>query len=119
MVPLLTVFADLMGLFGSTVISLYVYRIDGFHYWKHSREFVGVWDLLVGVGKSFVFGGVMALIACHRGFHSRAGAIGVGRAATQAFVISFVAILALDLFMALLSNTAYDLIWPEGKGKVA
>src|SRR4051794_20861343 len=70
MIPLLTVFADLTGLVGSTFICLHVYGIDPHHYWEHSRNFVGVYDVFVGLGKAFVFGGVLSLIACHRGFHS-------------------------------------------------
>jgi phospholipid/cholesterol/gamma-HCH transport system permease protein len=119
MIPLLTVIADLMGLFGSTLLCLHVYHIDPHHYWRHTQEFVKLWDLFVGLGKSVVFGGVLALIACHRGFHSRAGAEGVGRAATQAFVFSFVAILVTDFFMAMLSNSLYDLLWPRAVPKVA
>ncbi len=117
MVPLLTVFADLTGLVGSSLISLHVFQIESYHFWEHSREFVGVWDVMIGLAKAFVFGGALSLIACHRGFNSRAGAEGVGRAATQAFVFSFVAILAIDFVMALFSNTLYDLLWPDGRPK--
>jgi phospholipid/cholesterol/gamma-HCH transport system permease protein len=117
MVPLLTVFADLTGLVGSSVISLHVFGIEPYHYWEHSREFVGVWDVMIGLVKAFVFGGALSLIACHRGFNSRPGAEGVGRAATQAFVFSFVAILAIDFVMALFSNTLYDILWPDGRSK--
>lgn len=119
MIPLLTVIADLTGLVGSSVICLQIYGIDGHHYWQHTREYVRVWDIVVGMGKAVVFGGVLALIACHRGFHSRAGAAGVGRAATEAFVASFVAILALDFVLAMFSNTLYEWIWPRATAKVA
>jgi phospholipid/cholesterol/gamma-HCH transport system permease protein len=112
LLPLLTVLADLMGLMGSTLICLKVYNIDSYHYWRHTREFVKDWDLLSGLMKSIVFGGVLSLIACHRGFNSRAGAEGVGRAATEAFVLSFVAILIIDFFLALFFNTLYSLLWP-------
>jgi phospholipid/cholesterol/gamma-HCH transport system permease protein len=78
-----------------------------------------VWDLVVGLAKATVFGGVLALIACHRGFHSKAGAAGVGRAATEAFVVSFVAILAIDFVLAMFSNTLYEWIWPRATTKVA
>ena len=118
MIPLLTVFADLTGLVGSTLICLHVYGIDPHHYWQHSRGFVGVWDVGVGLAKAFVFGGVLSLIACHRGFHSKPGAAGVGRAATEAFVVSFVAIIVIDFVMAMFSNTLYDVIWPEAQAKV-
>jgi phospholipid/cholesterol/gamma-HCH transport system permease protein len=119
MIPLLTVIADLFGLFGSTVICLHVYQIDPHHYWRHTREFVKVWDVFVGLGKALIFGGVLSLIACHRGFHSRAGAAGVGRAATQAFVFSFVAILVIDFFLAMFSNSLYDWMFPRAPSRVA
>jgi phospholipid/cholesterol/gamma-HCH transport system permease protein len=119
MIPLLTVIADLTGLAGSTAICLHIYGIDSHHYWRHTREFVRVWDLVVGLVKATAFGGVLALIACHRGFHSRPGAAGVGRAATEAFVTSFVAILALDFVLAMFSNTLYEWIWPRAPMKVA
>lgn len=118
MIPLLTVFGDLTGLVGSTLICLHVYGIDAHHYWEHSRNFVGVWDVFVGLGKAFVFGGVLSLIACHRGFHSRPGAAGVGRAATEAFVVSFVAIIILDFVLAMFSNSVHDLLWPDAQAKV-
>jgi phospholipid/cholesterol/gamma-HCH transport system permease protein len=118
LLPLLTVLADVMGLLGSTLICLKVYNIDSFHYWRHTREFVKVWDVMVGLGKALTFGGVLSLIACHRGFHSRPGAQGVGRAATEAFVISFIAILVLDFVLAMLANTVYSLLWPITGAKV-
>lgn len=119
MIPLLTVLADVMGLAGSTLVCLRVYGIDSYHYWQHTRAFVAPWDLFVGLVKATLFGGVIALIACHRGFHSRAGAEGVGRAATEAFVTSFIAILALDFILGMLTNTLHDLIWPLTGAKMA
>ncbi len=118
MLPLLTVLADVMGLIGSSLICLHVYNIDSFHYWRHTREFVKVWDVAVGLMKAFVFGGVLSLIACHRGFNSKAGAEGVGRAATEAFVMAFVAILMIDFVLAMLANTVYALLWPPASAKV-
>jgi len=112
LLPLLTVLADLMGLVGSTLICLKVYNIDSYHYWRHTQDFVKVWDLLTGLAKGVVFGGVLSLIACHRGFNSRPGAEGVGRAATEAFVLSFVAILVIDFFLALFINTLQSLLCP-------
>ena len=104
---------------GSSLICLQVYRIDSYHYWKHTQEFVKDWDLLTGLAKAVVFGGVLSLIACHRGFNSRAGAAGVGRAATEAFVFAFVAILVIDLFLAMFANALYELLWPPVTTKVA
>jgi phospholipid/cholesterol/gamma-HCH transport system permease protein len=119
LLPLLTVLADLMGMIGSSLICLHVYQIDSYHYWRHTQEFVKVWDVFTGLAKSVVFGAVLSLIACHRGFNSRAGAAGVGRAATEAFVLAFVAILILDFFLAMAANALYTLIWPPFGPKVA
>jgi phospholipid/cholesterol/gamma-HCH transport system permease protein len=119
LLPLLTVLADVMGLFGSSLLCLHVYNIDSYHYWRHTREFVKVWDVMVGLGKSLVFGLVLSLIACHRGFNSKPGAAGVGRAATEAFVISFVAILMIDFVLAMLANSVYSLLWPPAGAQVA
>jgi phospholipid/cholesterol/gamma-HCH transport system permease protein len=119
LLPLLTVLADLMGLVGSSLICLKVYQIDAYHYWRHTRDFVKVWDVFTGLGKSLVFGAVLSLIACHRGFNSRPGAEGVGRAATEAFVLSFVSILILDFFLAMSANSLYTLLWPPFSTKVA
>jgi phospholipid/cholesterol/gamma-HCH transport system permease protein len=60
------------------------------------------YDLFTGFLKSILFGASIAVIACHRGFHSKAGADGVGRAATEAFVHSFVVILLINFLMGTL-----------------
>ena len=119
LLPLLTVLADLMGLIGSSLICLKVYQIDSYHYWRHTQDFVKVWDVFTGLTKALLFGAVLSLIACHRGFNSRPGAEGVGRAATEAFVLSFVAMLILDFFLAMAANSLYSLLWPPFATKVA
>ena len=73
-------------------------------------------DIFAGVFKSYFFGAAMALISCHRGFNSGAGAEGVGKAATEAFVFSFIAILFLDFTIGHAWNTAYRSIWPQAQG---
>jgi phospholipid/cholesterol/gamma-HCH transport system permease protein len=119
LVPLLTVLADLLGLMGSSFICLNVYQIDGYHYWQHTQQYVKVWDVMTGLAKAMVFAFVLSIIACHRGFHGQAGAAGVGRAATEAFVWSFVAILVLDFFLGMFANTLHEIIWPAAIPKVA
>ena len=116
MIPLLTVLADVMGVIGSTVISIHVFHIDDYHYWRHTQNFVKPSDVFVGLFKAVMFGGVLGLICCHRGFHSKAGAEGVGKAATEGFVLSFVAILAIDFLMAMVINTLTTTIWPTHHG---
>jgi phospholipid/cholesterol/gamma-HCH transport system permease protein len=114
LIPSLTIMADFMGVAGGYFYSIYVLQIDWFHYWDNSRQFVGTFDLFYGVIKSFFFGAAIALISCYRGFHCAAGAEGVGRAATSAFVHSFVVILMLNLMLGIFLNAVYEMLWPDG-----
>lgn len=109
LIPLLTLMADAAGVLGGWFISTQVCGIDSLHYWNHTRDYVGAYELFGGAAKSLFFGAAIAIVACHRGFHCSAGAEGVGRAATQAFVFSFVAILVLDFFLGIVINAAYPL----------
>ncbi len=103
LIPLLTVMADFMGVMGGAVICTRVYDIEAHFYWQHSENFVRASDVIMGLIKAIFFGIAIALVSCHRGLNSRAaGAEGVGQSATEAFVASFVAILVLDFFLALL-----------------
>lgn len=113
LIPLLTVLADFMGVLGGAAVTIGIFQVESHYYWVHSRDYVGLWDVGVGLFKSVFFGAVIGLISCHRGFHSRPGAQGVGRAATEAFVASFIAILVLDFFLAMFTNSLYKRIWPS------
>ncbi len=112
MIPLLTALADAVGMLGGWFLSTRVLGVDSFYYWYHARNYVAAYDVTSGVLKSFFFGAAIALIACHRGFRCRGGAEGVGRAATEAFVFSFVAILVLDFFLGMFLTRFYYVLWP-------
>ncbi len=116
LIPLLTLMADFMGVIGGAVVSTQLMKVDSYYYWYHSRRYVGSLDLMAGVFKSYFFGSAIALISCHRGFHSKAGAEGVGKAATEAFVYSFIAILVIDFIIGILWNAVYYAIWPNASG---
>jgi phospholipid/cholesterol/gamma-HCH transport system permease protein len=112
LIPLLTVLANFMGVSGGALVSIQLFGIEAHHYWQNSMGAVKLWDLFVGLLKPVFFGGAVAIISCHRGYYRNAGAEGVGHAATQAFVSSFIAILALDFFLGLFLNNVQDLLWP-------
>jgi phospholipid/cholesterol/gamma-HCH transport system permease protein len=114
LIPSLTVMADFMGVLGGYLYSHLVLGIDYHHYWENSRAYVDAFDFLMGISKSFFFGAAIALVSCHHGFHCAPGAEGVGRAATNAFVHSFVLILVLDLFLGIGLNHLHDFIHPDG-----
>ena len=114
LIPTLTIMADFIGVLGGAGYAIWGLGIDSNHYFQNSRDFVGAFDLFSGVFKSLFFGAAIALVSCYRGFHCDPGAEGVGRAATSAFVISFVTILMLDFFLGILLDNVYSMIWPEG-----
>jgi phospholipid/cholesterol/gamma-HCH transport system permease protein len=118
LIPLLTIMANFMGVMGSALICTKIYHVEAYHYWRHAQALVGMWDLSTGLIKPMFFGAAIALISCHRGFRSGAGAEGVGRAATEAFVASFIAILSLDLVLAMFLNNLYERIWPAAGAKL-
>jgi phospholipid/cholesterol/gamma-HCH transport system permease protein len=113
LIPALTVVANFMGVVGGAFYSTTILDVDTFHYWHNSQNFVGLYDLFSGIFKSLFFGAAIALLSCHRGFNCDPGAEGVGRAATDAFVYSFVVIIILDLFLGIALISVYDMIWPE------
>jgi phospholipid/cholesterol/gamma-HCH transport system permease protein len=113
LIPLLTIIANFMGVMGGALICTRVYQIDAYHYWTHAHDFVGMWDLITGLIKPMFFGAAIGVISCQRGFNSGTGAEGVGRAATEAFVRSFIVILALDFVLAMLLNSLHTLWSPE------
>jgi phospholipid/cholesterol/gamma-HCH transport system permease protein len=113
LIPTLTVMADFMGVVGGYYYSVRILGIDEHFYWYNAEQYVGMFDLFSGVAKSFFFGAAIALISCYRGFNCLPGAEGVGRAATGAFVYSFVMILVIDLAMINVLNSVYQMLWPE------
>jgi len=114
LIPTLTIMADFMGVVGAYFYSVDILGIDRHFYLYNSREFIGGYDLFVGIFKSLFFGAAIAMVSCHRGFNCTPGAEGVGRAATASFVISFVLILVIDLFLGILLDAIYYAIWPAG-----
>lgn len=113
LIPLLTAIADAIGIFGGWLIGTQVLNIDSFYWWLHSKQFIAIYDVECGLMKSFFFGGAIALVSCHQGFHCGAGAEGVGQASTRSFVRSFVAILVLDFFLGVFQSWLYYFLWPD------
>lgn len=113
LIPLLTAIADSVGMIAGWLFSWQVLGINSHHYWMYAVQFVTGWDVVAGLIKSVFFGCAIAIVSCRQGFHCGAGAEGVGRAATQAFVLSFIAILGIDFLLTVVLNTTYYLIWPQ------
>ena len=102
MCPVLTMFFNLVGMFGCWIVSIQLLGIDEGIFMARVREFVFPSDLLNGIVKAAVFGLVLATVGCHSGFSAEGGAKGVGVATTRAVVSSAVLILIFDYFLTVL-----------------
>ena len=99
--PVLTIFAELTGLIGGAIV-LSSMRIPPEVYWAHVQKISTVWMILFGLGKSMLFGAIVALIGCSAGIRTKSTADGVGKAATSAVVGSIVAIAVSDGIIAVI-----------------
>lgn len=109
--PFLIIYADLLGILGGYFISVFQLKINAGAYWEYSARGVEMWDIGTGILKGFFFGGAIALISCYKGFTCREGAQGVGQACTEAFVGSFMAILAMNYVFAVVLDAVYKTFW--------
>ncbi len=109
--PLLIIYADLLGILGGAFVSFVQLGINSEAYWNFSANGVELWDVGVGIIKGFFFGGAIAVISCYKGFTCKEGAQGVGQACTEAFVASFISILALDFALVVIFNSIYNTFW--------
>lgn len=106
--PLLTAYSDVLGILGGYLISVPFYGIPNYVYWLYSiHGGVDTWQIMEGLVKAIFFGGSIGLISCYKGFTSGAGASGVGRACTESFVASFIAIIILNFVFAEASKDMY------------
>ncbi|MDD5686322.1 MAG: ABC transporter permease [Elusimicrobia bacterium] len=102
MLPILTVFADIIGILGGFFVSIYKLGIAPAVYKNDILDYMRIEDLMHGLIKVVFFALIIVTVACHKGFNCEGGAEGVGRATTQTVVISMVMILVSDYFLTAL-----------------
>lgn len=98
--PLLTVAADMFGLFGGGVIAQRLYGLDLNVYIASVRTGTTVDDLLAGIVKPIFFGILIALISCYKGLGTTGGTVGVGKSTTNAVVLSSICVIIADFFLS-------------------
>ena len=96
--PLLTLYADVIGLIGSYIVGTTQLEIGSQLYLHMSQTLLTAKDLWTGLVKSLVFAVVIGVVSCHEGFRTRGGAEGVGRSTTWSVVIASTLIIAADAF---------------------
>src|SRR5262245_51876639 len=107
MMPLLTMYADLVGILGGAVVGMGMLGLGSVEYFQQTRAAVTLTDFFIGVGKSAVFGILVALVGCLRGMQSGRSAAAVGLAATSAVVTSIVLIIVIDGIFAVVLNVLH------------
>lgn len=101
MVPLLTVYADFIGIIGGYIVGVYKLNIGHHMYMKMTWDPLKYKDVFTGLIKSVSFGIIICTISCFEGMRAEGGAEGVGKATTLSVVTSFILIIAADcLFTA-------------------
>ena len=93
MLPFLVLVTDIIGVGGGYLVSVYKLGFNPDAYINNTLEYLEVMDVASGLVKAAVFGYLIALMGCYHGFHSKGGAQGVGKAATNAVVTGAILVL--------------------------
>jgi phospholipid/cholesterol/gamma-HCH transport system permease protein len=108
--PLLMTEAIVVGIGASYLVGIYVLQIDPVYSWYNMLHFTHVIDLIEGMVKALIYGGIIALIGCYKGLTCGLGAEGVGRATTEAVVYSSITILIVNFFLTLTLGALLGLV---------
>jgi phospholipid/cholesterol/gamma-HCH transport system permease protein len=112
MIPLLTLFCIMMGIFGGYLIAVNLFNFSAATYFNPMPLHITLFDVASGVIKAFIFGILIVTVCCYRGMKTSGGAAGVGKATTESVVTSYVLILLADFFLTM----ALNMIHQEMKG---
>jgi phospholipid/cholesterol/gamma-HCH transport system permease protein len=96
MLPVLTVFAVLVGIFGGFLICNFKLSISSHMYWSMVSDSLAIKDIVTGLTKTMFFGMIIATVGCFEGLRVKGGADGVGQATTLSVVRSFIFIIMFD-----------------------
>ena len=94
--PILVLAADIIGVMGGYLVATSSLGFNGVTYLRNTFDFVETQDVVLGLIKAAVFGFIIAAMGAYQGYRSSGGALGVGRAATNAVVGAIVLILAVN-----------------------
>lgn len=110
MVPLLTVFSCLMGIFGGYLIAVHYYGMPSNSFIDPLPTNIKSFDFFSGLVKSLIFGIIIVTISCFMGMKTKGGAAGVGRSTTTSVVICYSVILVANFLLTVALNSSYDYI---------
>jgi len=96
MMPLLCLYANLMGILGGSIIGVTLMDIPFLEYWERTKNALDFTNLTIGVVKAGVFGGLIGLAGCLRGLSAGRSAAAVGISTTAAVVMCIVLLVVFD-----------------------
>lgn len=99
--PLLTAESIAVGIGAGYLVGVYLLGIDPTYSWYNMLKYTAPSDVMVGMIKALIFGGIVAIVGCYKGMFCGQGAQGVGRATTEAVVYSSITILISNFFLTL------------------
>jgi phospholipid/cholesterol/gamma-HCH transport system permease protein len=109
MLPVLVILADAIGLFGSFLVENMKGQVSFMLYFNLAFESLEFGDLVPATLKSFFFGFVIGLVGCYKGYYSKKGTEGVGRAANSAVVIASLLVFLIDFLAVMIADIFYTL----------
>ena len=104
MMPLLSLYANVMGILGGMVVGVVMLNLNFIEYYNETAKAVGLWNLAIGLFSAFVFGLIVALSGCMRGMQCGRSASAVGDAATSAVVTAIVGIILSTAVITVICN---------------
>lgn len=108
MIPLLTLFSTMMGIFGGYLIAVSLFHMSPATYFDPMQVHITSFDIATGSIKSFIFGVLLVTVCCYKGMKTSGGAAGVGKATTQSVVASYILILLSDFFLTMALNMIHQ-----------
>ncbi len=105
--PLLVAECIAVGIAAGYFVAIFMLEINGTYYMANMVRWTRNRDIIMGLSKAFCFGVLIVFISCQKGLSAREGAVGVGRATTEAVVNSSLAILICNFFLTMLLNIIY------------
>src|SRR5437899_3940135 len=107
MMPLLCLYADLLGFLGGAAVGVGLLQLGGLEYYQRSLQAIALDDFAAGLIKASVFGVLVAIAGCLRGMQSGRTSAAVGAAATSAVVTGIVLIIVSDAVMTVLFDVLH------------
>jgi phospholipid/cholesterol/gamma-HCH transport system permease protein len=109
LLPLLTAVATVTGMLSASVLCIDIWGVDAGGYWFQAMKYCTWFDVVHGLAKASVFGGIIALICCRQGLRTAGGATGVGQSVTHGVVQASVTVMIANFVLTLIANQIYAL----------